>query len=102
MMAPLKKVERMRINVDPALKKLIWLLAKLANIPLDPKEISISWKDGLPNDDKEQSQIEMTDVTAGITSKKASAMRRYGWTSDQADADQMQIKEELALQGGMM
>ncbi len=102
MMAPLKRVERLRLNIDPALKKLVWLLAKLSDIPLDPKEISIKWKDGLPEDEKEQSMIEMSDVTAGITSKKAAAMRRYGWTSDQVDADQMQIKDELSLQGGLV
>lgn len=102
MMAPLKKVERMRINVDPAIKKMITILAALSGIVLDPKEITITWRDGLPNDDKEQSQIEMTDVTSGITSKRAAAMRRYGWTSEQADADQQQIKAELDLQGGMM
>ncbi len=44
----------------------------------------------------------MSDTTAGISSKKAAAMRRYGWTAEQVDADQKQIIEELALQGGMM
>ena len=102
MMAPLKRVERLRLNIDPALKKLVWLLAKLSDIPLDPKEISIKWKDGLPDDELQQSQIEMNDTTSGITSKKAAAMRRYGWTSDQADADQEQIKDELSLQGGLV
>jgi len=102
MMAPLKKVERMRINVDPSIKKMITILAALSGITLDPKEIVITWHDGLPNDEKEQSQIEMTDVTSGITSKRAAAMRRYGWTTEQADADQQQIKEELVLQGGLM
>lgn len=102
LMAPLKRVERLRLNIDPALKKLIWLLAKLSGIELDPKEISIRWKDGLPEDEAQQSQITLSDVTAGITSKKAAAMRRYNWTSDQAEADQLQIKDELALQGGMM
>jgi hypothetical protein len=102
MMAPLKKVERMRINVDPAIKKMITILAALKSITLDPKEIVITWHDGLPNDEKEQSQIEMTDVTSGITSKKAAAMRRYGWTTEQADEDQQQIKAELDLQGGMI
>jgi len=100
-MAPLKRVERLRLNIDPALKKLILLLAGLSDIPIEPNEITIKWKDGLPEDELQQSQIEMNDTTAGISSKKAAAMRRYGWTSDQADADQMQIKEELALQGGI-
>ena len=102
MMAPLKRVERLRLNIDPAIKKVVWLLAKLSDIDLDPKEISVTWHDGLPNDEYQQSQIEMNDTTSGITSKRAAAMRRYGWTKEQADEDQLQIKEELALQGGMI
>ena len=102
MMAPLKRVERLRLNIDPALKKLIWLLATLKGIAIIPQEISINWRDGLPNDDYQQSQIEMNDVTSGISSKKAAAMRRYGWTAEQADADQEQIRDELSLQGGMI
>jgi len=102
MMAPLKRVERLRLNIDPALKKLIWLLATLEGIAITPQEISINWHDGLPNDDYQQSQIEMNDVTSGISSKKAAAMRRYGWTAEQADADQKQILEELPLQGSMI
>ena len=102
MMAPLKRVERLRLNIDPALKKMVWLLAKLSDIPLDPKEISINWKDGLPEDNYQQSQIEVMNVMAGITSKKAAAKRLYGMSDDQADADQGQMKEELSLQGGMI
>ena len=102
MMAPLKRVERLRLNIDPAMKKVVWLLAKLSDIQLDPKEISVTWHDGLPNDEYQQSQIEMNDTTSGITSKKAAAMRRYGWTSAQVDADQAQILEELKLLGGLI
>lgn len=102
MMAPLKRVERLRLNIDPALKKMVWLLAKLSDIQLDPKEISINWKDGLPEDNYQQSQIEVMNVMAGITSKKAAAKRLYGMSDDQADADQGQMKEELSLQGGMI
>ena len=100
MMAPLKRVERLRLNIDPALKKLIWLLATLSDIPLDPKEISIRWKDGLPEDQYQQTQIEQMAVMAGITSKAAAAKRLYGFTDDQAVADQGQMKEELDLAGG--
>ena len=101
MMAPLKRVERLRLNIDPALKKLIWLLAKLSEIDLDPKEISIRWKDGLPEDNYQQSQIEVMNVMAGITSKAAAAKRLYGYTDEQAAADQGQMKEELDLVGGI-
>jgi hypothetical protein len=102
MMAPLKRVERLRLNIDPAIKKIIWLSAQLSGIDLKENEIGIDWHDGLPNDEFQQSQIEVMNVMAGITSKKAAAKRLYRLTDDQADIDQGQMKEELALQGGMM
>lgn len=99
MMAPLKRVERLRLNIDPALKKLIWLLAKFGEIDLDPKEISIRWKDGLPQDDYQQMQIEQMAVMTGISTKKAAAKRYYGYTDDQADLEQAQMKDEADLNG---
>ena len=99
MMAPLKRVERLRLNIDPALKKLVWTLAKLGNINLEPKEISIRWKDGLPQDEYQQTQIEQMAVMAGVTSKAAAAKRLYGYNDDQANADQVQMKTELDLVG---
>lgn len=98
MMAPLKRVERLRLNIDPALKKLVWLLSP----ELDPKEITITWRDGLPADDFQQSQIESLNVNAQITSRKAAAKRLYGWNDQQADEDQAQMKDELDLQGGII
>ena len=99
MMAPLKRVERLRLNIDPALKKLIWLLAKFGEIDLDPKEISIRWKDGLPQDDYQQMQIEQMAVMTGISTKKAAAKRYYGYTDDQAIIEQAQMKDEVDLVG---
>ena len=100
MMAPLKRVERLRLNLDPSTKKLIWLLARLGGIELDPKDISINWQDGLPNDAYQQMQIEQMGVMAGITSKKAAAMRLYDISDDQAIEMQAQQKDEMDL-GGM-
>lgn len=102
MMAPLKRVERLRLNIDPAIKKIIYLAGQLSGIDLKENEIGIDWHDGLPNDEYQQSQIEVMNVMAGITSKKAAAKRLYRLTDDQADDDQGQMKEELALQGGMI
>jgi hypothetical protein len=68
-MASLKRVERLRLNIDPATKRLVWLLANMASIAVDPKAISIVWKDGLRQDDLQQSQIGGMNIQNGITSK---------------------------------
>ena len=66
LMASMKRVERLRLNIDPATKRLVWLLASIA---IDPRAISILWKDGLQQDDLQQSQIEGMNVQNCITSK---------------------------------
>ncbi len=101
MMAPLKRVERLRLNIDPAIKKIIWLSAQMSGIDLKENEIGIDWHDGLPNDEFQQMQIEGNAVMNKISSSKAAAKRIYRLTDDQADADQKQIAEEVKLQGGM-
>jgi len=100
MMAPLKRVERLRINVEPALKKLMWLLAQLAGINLNIREISIGFNDGLPEDRYQDMQIESMAVLNKITSTKAAAKRIYRLTDDQADEDQAQMGEEAKVNGG--
>ncbi len=97
LMAPLKRVERLRINLDPAVKQLSWVISQLAGIVIDPKAIAITWLDGLPQDDFQQSQIEGMNVQNGITSKKAAAKRLYGLTDEQVDAEQAQMKDEMDM-----
>lgn len=99
MMAPLKRAERLRLNIEPAIKKLMWLLAQLDGIDLDIGDISVDFNDGLPNDEMQQMQIESMAVLNKITSSKAAAKRIYRITDKQADDDQVQIANELKLQG---
>jgi hypothetical protein len=97
LMAPLKRVERLRLSVDPAIKRLSWLLSQLAGISIYPRSIAVTWKDGLPQDDYQQAMIEGTNVQNGITSRRSAAKRLYGLTDKQADAEQAQIKDELDM-----
>ena len=100
MMAPLKRVERLRLNIDPAIKKIIYLAGQLSGIPLKENEIGIDWHDGLPNDEFQQMQIESTAVMNKISSSKAAAKRIYRLTDGQAEADQRQIAQEVSRHGG--
>lgn len=100
MMAPLKRVERLRLNIDPAIKKIIWLAAQLDGIQLEEQEIGIDWHDGLPNDEYQQMQIEQMAVMNKITSTKAAAKRIYRFSDEQSEEDQKQIAKEVTTQGG--
>lgn len=60
MISPLAKVNRIRMRFDPALKKAIKLCSQLGGEgikDLSKTPISITWKDGLPEDPKEQADI---------------------------------------------
>jgi hypothetical protein len=60
MISPLAKVNRIRMRMDPALKKAIKLCSQLGGeniIDLTGKPLSIVWKDGLPQDEMEQANI---------------------------------------------
>lgn len=96
LMAPLAKVNRVRMNFDPGLKQVIKIAAMLDG----GKKVSplISWKDGLPDDEAEQTNIESTAVAAGITSKKSAMKRTYGFSDEEADVEMRQIKDEGAIE----
>lgn len=59
-MSALAKVARIKTRMDLAVKKAISLASQLGGTDitlLKQTDISIEWKDGLPNDDKEQAEI---------------------------------------------
>jgi len=98
MIAPLAKVNRIRMRFDPALKKAINLCSQLGGkniVNLKDTEISILWQDGLPGDAWEEAQI-IEKRTAG--SKTMSAQRvltQYdGMSEDDAEAELALIEDE--------
>ena len=57
MISPLAKVNRIRMRLDPALKKSIALCSQLGPSVLLESDITIKWQDGLPGDPLEESEI---------------------------------------------
>jgi len=62
MLAPLAKVNRLRMRLDPALKKTLSLMSQLDalngnGVFIPENTISILWQDGLPADEAEQASI---------------------------------------------
>ncbi len=93
---------RIRVRFDQVLKRAI----KAASI-LDVNgrikdavqiELSlISWQDGLPSDDLENSMIEQTRANSGLTSRSSAIMRLDGCTREEADEEMERIKREAPL-----
>ncbi|MEA4884272.1 MAG: phage portal protein [Clostridia bacterium] len=103
MMAPLAKVNRMRMRFDPALCKAIGLCAALevaqgmpGAVMLD--NVHITWQDGLPDDEMEQANIMSTRKGAGLISTERAIQHLDGLEGEELEAeldriaaDQMQI-----------
>ena len=101
MMAPLAKTNRIRLRFDPALKNVLILGSELevaqgVRNAVKLEEIHITWQDGLPDDDMEETQIESTRYTAGLTSLESALMRLDGLEGEALQAEIDRIKAERA------
>lgn len=99
LVSPLKKVERLKLWFDPATKDLIRTISMLAAaqgmdgaLPLS--KISITWYDGLPEDETQVTANESMLVGAGLSSKKTAIKRIHGFNDEQAQAEIDQIANE--------
>ena len=104
MMAPLAKVNRIRMRFDPALKEVLWLASLLERAQgmsgaVVLENIHIDWKDGLPDDDNELTQNETQRYTTGLTSLESSLRRMYGLEGDALQEEIERIKTEQTAQG---
>ncbi len=101
MMAPLAKVNRIRLRFDPALRNILMLASELevtqgVKDAVRLEEIHITWQDGLPDDDMEETQIEATRYTAGLTSLESALMRLDGLEGEALQAEIERIRAERA------
>ena len=104
MMAPLAKVNRIRMRFDPALKEVLWLASALEKAQgmagaIVLENIHIDWKDGLPDDEQELTQNEVQRYTAGLTSLESALRRLYGLEGEALQEEIERIKSEQAGQG---
>ena len=98
MMSPLAKVNRIRVNFDPALKTAVAEAAKHGwSGTFTADQVSIIWEDGLPDDPLESAQI-MNIRTAGkaTTSQRQAIKRLDGVDDAMVDEIISQINEQSA------
>lgn len=107
MMAPLAKVNRIRLRFDPALKKAIRLAAALEVAQGMPgamklENIDITWQDGLPNDMKELSEIYALLVQNGLVSRETALKHLFEYESDTLREELMRITAEANAETPMI
>lgn len=102
MMAPLAKTQRIRMRIDPAVKKAIKLCSKLSSISdLTKVPISIFWQDGIPRDDNEEAEI-MAIRTGGTGGARTisvhTAIKRLDNKTDKEVEEEMEkiAEDEMA------
>lgn len=99
MLAPLAKVNRLRLRFDPALKKVLKLAAALEVAQgmrgaAKLETIDIAWQDGLPTDDKEQAEIMSMLVQNGLISRETALKRLFQFEADTLKEELLRITAE--------
>jgi len=99
LLAPLAKVNRIRLSFDPQIKKVLKLASALEVAQSKPgaiklSNIFISWRDGLPEDDGEKTTIETQRYGAGLSSLESSIRRLDGLEGQQLDSEVDKINAE--------
>jgi len=74
MLSPLAKAKRISMFINYKVKKLLRLMGVYAGVNLD--KVSITWNDGIPNDELEEAEIIEKRTNTGTMSKQR-AMEKY-------------------------
>ncbi len=101
MMAPLAKVNRIRLRFDPALRRTLTLAAALEAAQrmsgaVRVEDVSVTWRDGLPDDEVEQTTIETQRMSAGLTSLESALQRLDGLEGEALAAEVARIRADQA------
>lgn len=98
------KVQAKQLYWGPVLRRVFSLATELANVSgvrvsprpavLAPADLVIRWNDGLPNDDREETEIMAMQVQAGLNSRLAAIQHLHGITEEGAQQRLAQIEAE--------
>jgi hypothetical protein len=94
LIAPLAATKRLRLTYDPVVKNVLATAAALEGETLS--NLTIVWKDGLPEDPMEAAQVEQTRVAAGNTSIESSVKRLDGLDGVDLQQEMDRIKADKA------
>lgn len=103
MMAPIIKVRRTRTHFDPAIKKLLKVASHLEVVAgrkdaSDISKVQITWYDGLPQDNAEQTNLIVTQYQAGLISKESAISNLYEFDSEKVANEIKKISSEKPVE----
>ena len=99
MVLPLAKARRIANNFDPALKGLVSACVAIYGTPIAPRDITITWNDGLPDDEAESAQIMSVRTGGKATISQHTAIKRLDGAADEdAAAELDEIRADDAAQ----
>lgn len=101
MIATLAKVNRIRMHMEPVIKRVLRSAMQLevnAGRPdsMAADYITIDWKDGLPADEKEETTIASMQKDAGLASTERLIRRLHGLEGEALEAEMDRITDEMA------
>lgn len=81
---PLAKARRITTDIEPGIKKIISLVAELNGVKIETADISITWFDGLPNDEKQEIEKATMKINADLSTPEQENIDRFGFNEVQA------------------
>jgi len=106
LLAPLAKTNRIRLRMDPRIRIAIQTAADLERMngrgTPEIKGLTINWNDGLPDDIREQVQLETWRVGSGISSRYKAIQRLDGGDDESIQDEIDRIDEDQASAAGVL
>ncbi len=96
MVSPRIKAARLAGINAPVIKRIVAMLAQVNGIPLDYDTITVTWNDGLPNDEVEQTNTLITATGGKAIMSQYSALKARGLTDAEVEAEMQQLRDEQA------
>ena len=96
MVAPRIKAARLANLNDDAVRKLIIMLARVNGITIAPESLSLTWRDGLPNDETEQINTLVTATGGGAVMSLYSALKQLGLSDEVIETEIELIRQDAA------
>ncbi|MPW25959.1 phage portal protein [Alkalibaculum sp. M08DMB] len=96
MVSPRIKAGRIASINAATVKQIISMLAQVNGIAIDYNGLFITWNDGLPDDEVEETNRLVTATGGKAIMSQYSALKSMGLTDDQVEAEMEQMEEERA------
>ena len=91
----LKKAERLTTKNTDNIKRLLHLISLVGyDCAVPVEDISITWYDGLPNDEEKDVRVATMKVQGGLTSRKTEFKNRFNGTEEGFDSVWEQLLQE--------